>query len=192
MANIIFGNDPEIEYNLNRQYEDSISFMDFDTSSFEISNDNFILLDYYPKKRFNIFLLLKELSPDIRISFPNCISEKSTICCDLQSDSGIIIGDNVYIGPNCVIGSFCKISAGAQIHHHSEIGNFCTVSPGAILLGHTKVGKMSIIGASSVIRQFVEIGESCYIGMGSVVVKSVKYNNVVAFGNPSKIIRDND
>ena len=59
-------------------------------------------------------------------------------------------------------------------------------------MGHTKVGKMSIIGASSVIKQFVEIGESCYIGMGSVVVKSVKYNNVVAFGNPSKIIRDND
>lgn len=51
-----------------------------------------------------------------------------------------------------------------------------------------KIGRNVFIGTRSVVLKGVTIGDNCVIGAGSVVVKDIPAN-VVAGGNPCKIIR---
>lgn len=56
--------------------------------------------------------------------------------------------------------------------------------------GQVKIGDNVWIGGGSTICPNVEIGENTVIGAGSVVTKSIPAN-VVAAGNPCKVIREN-
>ena len=52
------------------------------------------------------------------------------------------------------------------------------------------IGSNVWIGGGSIILPGVEIGDNTVIGAGSLVSKSIP-TNVVAFGNPCRVIRDN-
>jgi len=60
-----------------------------------------------------------------------------------------------------------------------------------VICSHVKIGNGAFIGAGTTIIDHVTIGENSVIGAGSVVVKDIGAN-VVAFGNPAKIIRKRD
>ncbi|MGL5348240.1 MAG: sugar O-acetyltransferase [Peptostreptococcaceae bacterium] len=95
----------------------------------------------------------------------------------LVDDAEIFVGDNVMFAPNVVI------SAGthpvhpelrrkqAQYNLPIHIGNNVWIGAGAIVLPGVKIGDNSIIGA------------------GSVVTKDIPAN-VVAVGNPCKVMRE--
>lgn len=117
----------------------------------------------------------------------------------------IHIGENTEINMNCVfldcntihIGSNSLIAPGVHIYtvfhpvkpeerfvEHNTTGfNFA--------VGLTKpviIGDNVWIGGSSVILPGVEIGDNTTIGAGSVVTKSIP-SNVLAYGNPCRVIR---
>ena len=56
--------------------------------------------------------------------------------------------------------------------------------------GNVEVGECSWIGVGACVKQGVKIGNNCMIGAGSVVLKDIP-DNVVAYGNPCKIIKQN-
>lgn len=58
-----------------------------------------------------------------------------------------------------------------------------------MLSGNVQVGNSSHIGANATIRENVHIGRNTIIGMGSVVTKNIN-NNVIAYGNPCREVRD--
>jgi acetyltransferase-like isoleucine patch superfamily enzyme len=115
----------------------------------------------------------------------------------LSHGGTVIIGDNVFIGPNCqiqgkgdvVIGDNTKIAGNTYIissdHDISgiEFGSLEKEIPGKIV-----IGKNVWIGAGSLITKGVSIGDYAVIGGGSVVTKSVPRNSVVA-GNPAKKLK---
>lgn len=90
--------------------------------------------------------------------------------------AGVVIGDNVLIGPNV-----CITTAGHPIHYQSrrkyEYADEITI------------GNNVWIGANVVINPGVKIGDNTVIGSGSVVTKDIP-DNVVAVGNPCRVLRE--
>ena len=89
------------------------------------------------------------------------------------------IGDNVYVQPTANICHDVVLEDGAFI------SSFCEIA------GAAHVGRYSYVGVNSAVRELVKIGSYSIIGMGSAVHKDIP-DEVVAFGNPAKIIKCND
>lgn len=88
----------------------------------------------------------------------------------------VIMGDNVWIGPNCGI-----YTAGHPINPEKRISGIEFAKPIAI-------GDNVWLGGNVCIMPGVKIGSNTVIGGGSVVTKDIP-SNVVAVGNPCKPIR---
>ena len=55
--------------------------------------------------------------------------------------------------------------------------------------GAINIGELSFIGIGATIIQGIKIGKNVTIGAGSVVIKDI-LDNVIALGNPAKIIKN--
>jgi sugar O-acyltransferase (sialic acid O-acetyltransferase NeuD family) len=102
--------------------------------------------------------------------------------------SGNIIGPGVTIAPFASLGSLVSINRNSSIGHHTVVGDFVNINPGATICGKIKIGNNVTIGVGATVIDNIEIGENTIIGAGSVVTKSIPAN-VIAYGNPAKIIR---
>lgn len=91
-------------------------------------------------------------------------------------DGKITIGDNVLVGPNVTI---------STVNHPIDINKRIKNN---IIIKDVSIGNNVWIGANVVILPGIKIGNNSVIGAGSVVTKDIP-NNVVAFGNPCKIIK---
>ena len=89
----------------------------------------------------------------------------------------IEIGDNTLIGPNTGIYTACHPIDYNQRLEGKEYGK------------PINIGKNVWIGGSCIILPGVHIGDNSVIGAGSVVTKDIP-SNVVAVGNPCKIIKE--
>ncbi len=89
----------------------------------------------------------------------------------------MIIGKNVFIGPNVGI-----YSVSHPIHHEPRNQYLEFASP-------ITIGDNVWIGGSAVINPGVSIGDNSVIGSGSVVTNNIP-ENVIAAGNPCKVIRE--
>ena len=56
--------------------------------------------------------------------------------------------------------------------------------------GSCAVGNASYIGMGALIKERVKIGSNTIIGMGSVVFNDIP-DNVIALGNPARVMRPN-
>ena len=88
----------------------------------------------------------------------------------------VIIGDNVFIGPNCAIYT-------PQHPIDTETRN-----KGLEYAFPVKIGNNVWLGGNVVILPDVTIGDNTVIGAGSVVNKNIP-PNVIAAGNPCRVIR---
>lgn len=97
--------------------------------------------------------------------------------CTFVDDTHIYVGDKVMFGPNVVVATAAHPIApqlremALQYNKPVHIGNNCW------------------IGAGVLIMPGVTIGDNTVIGAGSVVTKDIPAN-VVAVGNPCKILRE--
>lgn len=89
----------------------------------------------------------------------------------------VTIGNNVFIGPNVSL-----FTAGHPIHFEPRNQEFEYAIP-------ISIGKNVWIGGNVVINPGITIGDNSVIGAGSIVTTNIP-NNVIAFGNPCKIIRN--
>ncbi len=86
----------------------------------------------------------------------------------------VIIGDNCHITYGCVILSH---DGATKQYNPSDDGS-----------GIVKIGNRVFVGVNSVIMRNVTIGDNSIIGAGSVVTKDIP-ENVIAMGNPAKVIK---
>lgn len=113
----------------------------------------------------------------------------------------VIIGNNVEIGygivamagcifnPKSKIGNFTFFATGAQVEHDCVIEDFASISAGSVTGGYVKLGKYSALTLGVTVLDRINIGENSVVGAGSLVLKDLP-NNVLAYGNPCKIIRN--
>ena len=114
--------------------------------------------------------------------------------------SNLIIGDDCYVGRDCIFDLMGKIN----------IGNKVTISHRALLNTHTNAGKSPIanktlintngeikinngayLGSNVTVLESVDIGSNTIIGAKSLVNKDVS-DGFTAFGVPCKMIKSNN
>lgn len=111
--------------------------------------------------------------------------------------SGAAIGSNCQIlahavvGVNSVLGAACIVNTKASVDHDCHVADGVHIAPGATLCGEVSVGCCSFVAAGAVILPRITIGSNVIIGAGSIVTRNVP-DNVVVYGNPAKIIRENE
>lgn len=86
----------------------------------------------------------------------------------LPHSFGVVIGNRVSIGDNCII--YQGVTIGKKNGLYPKIGNNVIIYPSAVIVGD------------------VNINDNAVIGAGSIVLNDVPENAIVA-GNPAKILR---
>lgn len=99
------------------------------------------------------------------------IGDRVTIKCGVQVWDGLVLEDDVMVGPNATF-----------------TNDLFPRSKQPFELKKTYVKKGASIGANATILAGVEIGEGAMVGAGSVVTKNVPPHAVVV-GNPARILR---
>lgn len=94
----------------------------------------------------------------------------------ILDEAEVVIGDNVFIGPN--VGIYTITHALQPMQRNEGIMRAMPV----------RIGNNVWIGAGAVILPGVEIGDNAVIGAGSVVTRNVPAS-VLAVGNPCRTIR---
>jgi sugar O-acyltransferase (sialic acid O-acetyltransferase NeuD family) len=120
--------------------------------------------------------------------FVNAIHPSTIIGNNVEIGVGIIAMAGVIFNPGAKIGDFTFFATGAQIEHDCKIGDYASVSAGSVMGGFVKIGKFSAITLNVTIIDRLDIGENTVVGSGSLVTRSLP-DNVLAYGNPAKIIR---
>ena len=99
--------------------------------------------------------------------------------CVVLDCAKVTFGDNVFIGPNCSF--YTPIHTLKAEERNSGIEKALPI----------KVGNNVWFGGNVVVLPNVKIGDNSVIGAGSVVTKDIPAN-VVAVGNPCKVIKEID
>lgn len=126
----------------------------------------------------------------IKIGFnvPNIIDVSAIVSKSSKLGKGIFVGKGAIINAGSKIDDFAIINTGSVVDHNCRVAKFVHISPNACLCGNCEVGENSHIGAGSVVKQGTNIGSHTMIGMGSVVTHNIS-SNVIAYGNPCKVVK---
>jgi sugar O-acyltransferase (sialic acid O-acetyltransferase NeuD family) len=123
--------------------------------------------------------------------FINVIHKSSQISTTTKLGKGCLINSLVSVAAHSKLGNFVSLNRNSSIGHHTTLEDFVTIQPGANVAGFVTIGENTLVGMGANIFDGVKIGKNSIIGAGSVVTKDIP-DNVVAYGNPCKIIRTNE
>lgn len=115
-------------------------------------------------------------------------------------DSAIVIGDviigrNVWIGPNVMldgsgglrIGDYCTLATGSMVYSHDTVEYCLTGGKASISQMGTSIGDCTYLGSLVVVDKNVSIGSHCVIGAHSFVCRDIP-DNSIAVGCPARVI----
>jgi sugar O-acyltransferase (sialic acid O-acetyltransferase NeuD family) len=158
-------------------------FEDIDLNEY----DKLILGVYQPQNKIKI---IKSLSSETD-KFINIIHDGLEISKMSKIGRGVLINSKVSIAAHTNIGDYVTINRNVSIGHHTNIGDYCSINPGVNIAGNVTIGEGVTIGMGTNVLDSRKIGRNTIIGAGSVVTKDIP-DNVIAYGNPCKIIRENN
>lgn len=176
--------------NLNLPIVNSFHHDEFNTevlSEVDMNEYDIYTLGVYQPKLKNKIIKELGLTTD---KFINIIHDGLDISYTSTIGIGILINSRVSIAAHTKIGNFVSINRHVSIGHHTTIGDYCSINPGTNIAGNVTIGEGTTIGMGVNIIDGIKIGKNTIIGAGSVVTKDIP-DNVVAYGSPCKIIRDN-
>ena len=135
--------------------------------------------------------------------FKPVIKESSFIHPLATVTGNVIIGENVYIGPNAairgdwgqiIIEDGCNVQENCTVHMFpgttTILKKGAHIGHGAIIHGGI-IGENSLIGMNAVVMDDVEIGNESIIGaLTFVAAKTIIPKRSLVVGNPGKIIKE--
>lgn len=126
---------------------------------------------------------------NLQYKFAKIIHPKAVVSEYAHISNGVLVAPSSVVNACADIGEMCIINSGSIAEHNCKIEAYAHIAPGAVLCGGVRVGTGSHIGAGSVVKEGVSIGENVIIGIGSVVTRDIP-DNVIAYGNPCKILKN--
>jgi sugar O-acyltransferase (sialic acid O-acetyltransferase NeuD family) len=133
-----------------------------------------------------VYKSISSLVPEFK--FVNAIHPSVVVGMNVTMGVGVVIMAGCIINPNAIVGDFCFFGTGAQLEHDSEIGSFSSISAGSLTGGKVKIGHLTAITLGVTVMDRLRIGDNTVVGSGSLVTNDLP-DNVLAYGNPAKIIR---
>ena len=120
----------------------------------------------------------------------NAVSKQAYIAPSARLGNGNIVSPFVCVHSNVVLGEGCVFFSNTVIEHDCILGSNVNMGPGVIVAGSVRIGSNVFVGAGSVIKDGIRIGDNTIIGAGSVILQDIPAN-VIAYGTPGKVIREN-
>lgn len=127
---------------------------------------------------------------DKRLKAINIIHPSAVISRHARIGWGNIFEAHTKVANSAVVGCHCIVNSFTSINHDQMIGNNVLLAGGVSLAGKT-IGDNTIISDGVTIGFKRNVGRNCIIGDGAVVTKDIP-DNSIAYGNPAKVIRQND
>lgn len=121
-------------------------------------------------------ILSKYYSYKIYIKYNCCISPSAIIGKNLliAHPVGVVIGDGVKIGENCII--FQNVTLGRNDYRdetYPEIGNNVTIYSNCVVSGNITIGDNSVIGCNSFVKNSFD-ANSVICGIPAKKIRSIK------------------
>ncbi len=186
----------DINKNLWGTYIDGIKILE-DYQDFDDNWLNYVK-EKYKLKKFFISLGSMKLRKKLYEFFSNngweavnIIHPDAVVSKKAEIGKGVLIECGCLITPSPIIGNNVVINTGSQVNHDNIIKDHVYIASGVILSGGVFIDENTLIDDGVIIALGKKVGKNCIIGAGSVVTKDIP-DNVIAYGNPCKIIRSND
>ncbi len=154
------------------------------TEKYEIEGCLITIGDNWGRKK--IYHQVSNLAPELL--WPNAIHPSVIIANFVSIGRGILVMAGVIINSGAALGDFTNFYTNCNVEHDCQIGDFASISAGVVLGGKVKIGKYSAISLNATVFDRLTIGENTVIGAASLVTKNIP-DNVLAYGNPARIIR---
>ncbi|TFV94695.1 hypothetical protein E4S40_11850 [Algoriphagus kandeliae] len=164
--------DKEYDFDLNRSH--SVQF------GVQHGNVKYVLYHHF----FKNFQIGRERYIDL-------IHSSSYFAPSASAKGGLIMEPLSVVSTMSQLGFGVTLKRSASVGHHAILEDFVNVNPGAVLSGFVSIGEGSEIGTGAIISNNIKIGKRCLIGAGSVVTRDIP-DGVIAYGNPCKVIRENE
>ncbi|MEQ9859862.1 NeuD/PglB/VioB family sugar acetyltransferase [Pectobacterium cacticida] len=119
------------------------------------------------------------IHPGIRLTACTTIGKGVVVCEGVFVSCDVTLADNVFLQPNSSVG------------HDARIGEHSILSTYATLGGKCQIGARTFIGMSTAVKESVTVGDDTIIGMGAVVLGDIE-SDVIALGNPARVMRKNE
>lgn len=132
---------------------------------------------------------LYELFRKSELGAPTIIHHQAVVATSARIGENSHLLAGAIVAAGCVVGHASIINTKASVDHESHLGAGVHIAPGATLCGCVHVGDYTMIGAGAVVLPRVKIGSSVIVGAGSVVTRDIP-DNVVAYGNPARVMRN--
>lgn len=129
---------------------------------------------------------VRELVPDFE--FTTAVHPAAVVASGVGLGPGSVVMAGAVLNPGCRIGQGCIVNTRASLDHDVIMEDYSSVAPGVVVGGEASIGTGSAIGIGAVIANRIRIGRNTVVGAGAVVVRHLP-DNVVAFGNPARVIR---
>ncbi|MEY8374773.1 acetyltransferase [Lachnospiraceae bacterium 56-18] len=170
-----------------------------------VEEGTFKSIDRMPFERFNQLygiqearIIIAQGEPEYKVNLFNKVKEKGYILANIIHSlayvsgsailgEGVVVQANTYISCGTEIRDNVHIMQNSIIAHDCIIHEHCQISMGVIVGGCVEIGEKTYIGMNVSIRDRINLGDNSVVGMGANVLKSIP-NDVVAFGNPAKVI----
>ena len=121
----------------------------------------------------------------------NIIHPDAVVSDDTSIGKGVLIECGCLITPNPIIGNNVVVNTGSQVNHDNIIEDHVYIASGVILSGGVTIKENTLLDDGVIVTLGHTVEKNCLIGAGAVVTKDIP-ENVIAYGNPAKPIRDND
>jgi sugar O-acyltransferase (sialic acid O-acetyltransferase NeuD family) len=123
-----------------------------------------------------------------RVRPASAIHPRSSISTRAITGPGFVAMSGVVVSPAAVLGENVALGANVFVGFDARLGDHAQVFPGAVLMERVKVGAAVSIGPNAVLNPGVTVGEGTIVGAGSVVTRDLP-DDVVAYGNPARVVR---
>ena len=124
-------------------------------------------------------------------TLPTLVHPSAMVSTYAELSKGTVVLANVVVNAFAHIGRGCIINSSSIVEHDCLIGNFVHICPTSALAGGVKIGDRCWLGIGSQVKQLIKIGNDTLVGAGSTVVKNLP-SNVVAYGSPATVVREQD
>ena len=120
----------------------------------------------------------------------NIIHPNAVVSSSAKLGKGVLIECGCLVTPSPIIGDNVVINTGSQVNHDNIVESHVYIASGVILSGGVTIKENTLLDDGVVITLGTSVGTNCIIGAGAVVTKDIP-NNVIAYGSPCKVVREN-